>query len=176
MSAEIVATLTTSRVSSGDKFRVTWTRAFAKLLPAFTFNAPMVADSVRNWLPSAGFIPVSNPSAKSGDEVVVFDVRLASQWGGKTVADVLVALDNEPHFGDNATALLDVTRLEKISLTATSTQLEQGQNSAVSEGNRDASFADALASIGSALKTAGGIAIVVVAVAAVAFIVYKSRD
>jgi len=165
---EIVGTLATARVASSEKFRVTWTRAFAKLLPAFTFDAPKVANDIRNWLPSAGFVPVSNPSAKSGDEVVVFDVRLASQWGGKTVADVLVALNEEPH-------AMDVTRLEKIPLTATSTQLEQGQSDAVSEGNRDASFDDLLASFGATLKTAGGVVAIVLVVGAVAFVVYKSR-
>ena len=134
--AEIVGTTITSRVASGDKFRVTWQFWFSSVLPSWAYyDATDIARQLREWLTSQGFIPVSMPSAVTGDEIIVYDVRLSSEWSnGRNVAEVLDALEDTPWFWS-----LKVQRLQRLTGTETSTQLEQGQQDTIDQGKEIAS-------------------------------------
>jgi hypothetical protein len=134
--AEIIGTTVTSRVAGGDKFRVTWQFWFSSVLPSWAYyDATDIAQRLREWLTSKGFIPVSAPSAASGDEIIVYDVRLAQDWSnGRTVAQVLDELDDTPWIWS-----LKVQRLQRLTGAETSTQLEQGQQEAITQGSEIAS-------------------------------------
>jgi len=167
---EIVGTSITSRVASGDKFRVTWQWSLAAILPAFSFDTEGAARKIQEWLPSIGFTPVSAPSAQHGDEVVVYDVRTAATNGGKTVAQILSALESVPW-------TMRVARLEKLSLTASSSTLEQGQAEAIEEGNAAADpLGNTLSTVGETIAAAGKSVLLLAMLVAVAAAVYYSRQ
>ena len=134
--AEIVGTTVTSRVAGGDKFRVTWQFWFSSVLPSWAYyDATDIAERLREWLTSKGFVPVSAPSAVSGDEVIVYDVRLAQEWSnGRNVSQVLDALEDTPWFWS-----LKVQTLQRLTGAESSTQLEQGQQEAITQGSAIAS-------------------------------------
>ena len=151
--AEIVGTTTTSRVAEGDKFRVTWQFWFSSVLPSWAYyDAPDVARQLREWLTGKGFVPVSMPSATTGDEIIVYDVRLSRDWGnGRNVAQVLDALEDTPWFWS-----LKVQRLQRLSGAETSTQLEQGQQEAITQGTEIASTNAVFESAESFTKSVAG--------------------
>lgn len=168
--AEIVNTTVTSKVAGGDKFRVTWQFWFSSVLPSWAYyDATDVARNLREWLTGKGFIPVSMPSASSGDEIIVYDIRLSQDWNnGRNVAAVLSELEDTPWFWS-----LKVQRLQRLTGTETSTQLEQGQQETIDQGKEVASTNVVFESTESFLKSLKGIlgttaqVIALVAVAAV---------
>lgn len=129
--AEIIGTTATSRVAAGDKFRVTWQFWFSSVLPSWAYySAPDIADRLREWLTGKGFVAVSMPSATAGDEIIVYDVRLTSDWSnGRNIAQVLDALEDTPWFWS-----LKVQRLQRLTGAETSEQLTEGQQQAITEG------------------------------------------
>jgi hypothetical protein len=151
--AEIVGTTVTSKVAGGDKFRVTWQFWFSSVLPSWAYyEAPDIATQLREWLTGKGFIPVSMPSASPGDEIIVFDVRLALEWSnGRNVSDVLNDLEDTPWFWS-----LKVQRLQRLTGAETSTQLEQGQQEAIDQGSVIASTNAVFESAGSFTKSVAG--------------------
>lgn len=150
-----------------DKFRVTWTRDdISRVLP---FQAVVVAAAIREWLPTRGFVAVSNPSAVAGDVAVVYDVRPTAQWSGRTVAEMVSALNAVPLIGSSTFLAIPqsvtVTRVEKVRPGSSPAELAAGQGSA----RDDAQTADAarsfLESIASTLT--GGVGLVALAAGAV---------
>lgn len=179
--AEIIGTTVASPVTGGDKFRVTWQFWFSSVLPSWAFySAPDIARQLReSWLTTQGFIPVSLPTAKDGDEIIVFDVRLAQTWSnGRNVAQVLEALEDTPWFWS-----LKVQRLQKLTGAETSTQLTEGQQTAIEEAKEVASTNAVFSSAENFTRAIGGVlgttaqVIALVAIAAtVAGIVYLYRQ
>lgn len=149
--AELIGTTAVSRVSAGDKFRVIWEYWGASVLPAWSHvDAVIMADRIRDWLPSEGFIPVSMPTAQSGDEVVVYDVRLAQTWSnGRNVSQVLDALGNVP-------GALRVQKLERLSGMETSSELAEGLQGAITSGGSAANTNAIFGSVEDFLKAARG--------------------
>lgn len=181
MATELIGTTITSPVAGGDKFRVTWQFQFSSVLPSWAYyDAPDISRQLReNWLTGKGFIPVSMPSAVSGDEVIVYDIRLAQTWGnGRNVAQVLDALQETPWFWS-----LTVQRLQRLSGAESSKELAEGQEGALVQGKETAatnavfeSTEGFLKSLRGALgKTAQLIALVAVA-AIVGGAVYLYRE
>jgi hypothetical protein len=129
--AEIIGTTSVSKVAAGDKFRVTWQFILSSVLPSWAYyDAPDIASRLREWLPGQGFVPVSMPSAVSGQEVIVYDVRLSNDWSNsRNVAQVLEKLEDTPWFWS-----LKVQKLTRLSGSESSTQLEQGQQDAITSG------------------------------------------
>lgn len=128
MSAQVVGTIVTARLVAGEKYRVTWAWSLAAILPAWAFNTVGAANQIHEWLSSSGFIPISLPSAKAGDEVIVFDVQVAAYKAGRTVAQMLSDLEAVPF-------TMYVARLEKLKPAQSSQELAQGQAAAVDQGN-----------------------------------------
>lgn len=151
--AEIIGTTVTSKVAGGDKFRVTWQFWFSSVLPSWAYyDATDVARNLREWLTGKGFIPVSMPSAVSGDEIIVYDVRLAQEWSnGRSVAQVLDELEDTPWFWS-----LKVQRLQRLTGAETSTQLEQGQQETIDAGKEIASTNAVFESAESFTKSVAG--------------------
>jgi hypothetical protein len=169
--AEIIGTTSTAKVAAGDKYRVTWQFILSSVLPSWAYyDAPDIANRLREWLPGQGFVPVSMPSAVSGQEVMVFDVRLSQEWSNsRNVAQVLSALEDTPWFWS-----LKVQKLEKLSTTLTSSQLQEGQEAAITEGETKADtnpIEEALTNAMKKLKEAFGDAAQLVALVAIATIV-----
>lgn len=164
----IVGTKSNATVKAGDKFRATWRWALAEFGAGAFFDSRRFDLNVQEALPGMGFIPVSSPSAQPGDEVIVYDVRLSQSWGaGRTVADVVAALDKLPLVSDIA---LDVSRVEALPLTLTSAQLADGQAQAREQGNIDSQqqretdgIFSGLASFTKTLGTVTALAVVAVA-------------
>lgn len=172
MATAIVGALLTTPVTSADRFRATWTYTSSALLPSFVFNPVAKAIEIREWLPSAGFIAISNPTAQPGDQAIVFDVRPASQWTGRTVADVRSALDNTPFtFGWGLT----LTRLQLVTYSS-SVDMQADQDAARDAANADAAARDVETRAANALGALGGtlgkVLLVVAAVAIVAGLAY----
>lgn len=120
-------------VRTGDKFRITWRWSLADYLAGSHFDVRRYDRNVLDWLPSQNLLPVSNAMAVPGDEVIVYDVRLGSQWGaGRTVADVIIAADKLPFMDDLS---LDVYAIEPVSASATSADIASGLASSVVQGN-----------------------------------------
>ncbi len=178
--AEILGTTETSRVAGGDKFRVTWQFQLSSVLPSWAFyDATDIARLMREWLPEHGFIPVSMPSAVSGDEVIVFDVRLAQEWNdGRNVSAVLNELSETPWFWS-----LKVQKLQRLTGAESSMQLQQGQQEAL-DAARDASSTNVvfestenfLKSIKGALGSAAQFVALLAVVAVVGGAVYLYRE
>ena len=169
--AEIIGTTVAAPVAERDKFRVTWQFWFSSVLPSWAYyDAPDIATQLREWLTGKGFVPVSMPNAVTGDEVIVYDIRLSSAWSnGRNVAQVLDDLEDTPWFWS-----LKVQTLQKLSGQETSTQLQEGQDSARTEGQVAASTNAVFESTESFLKSlqgALGTAAQVVSLLAVAAIV-----
>jgi hypothetical protein len=106
------------------------------VLPSWAYyDATDIASQLREWLTGKGFIPVSMPSAASGDEIIVYDIRLALEWSnGRSVAEVLSELEDTPWFWS-----LKVQQLQRLTGVETSTQLEQGQQETLNQGKEIAS-------------------------------------
>lgn len=151
--AEIVGTTVTSKVAGGDKFRVTWQFWFSSVLPSWAYyDATDIARQLREWLTSKGFIPVSMPSAVSGDEIIVYDIRLAQEWNnGRSVAQVLDELEDTPWFWS-----LKVQTLQRLTGAETSTQLAEGQQEAINQGAEIASTNAVFESAESFTKSVAG--------------------
>lgn len=165
---EIVNTTPNEAVVAMEKFRVTWSYFGAQYLPEIVFNdTPSDAVAIQEWLPSAGFIPVSSPSAVAGSRVILFDVRLASSaWGSAIVSDVINRLNDSPR-------LTEVIRIEKVG-TETSSETTQNQNDAIGQGEqgiKDQGFLEQFKKLGSGIQTIV-IAIAVIAVVAGAAYLY----
>lgn len=132
----LVGAKSNDTVQTGDKFRVTWRWTLSEFGGGAFFDVRRFDLNVQEALPGMGFIPVSSPAANQGDEVIVYDVKLSQAWGSgnKNVADVAAALDKLPFTTDLA---LDVSRVEKVSASATSAELAAGQAKAREQGNVD---------------------------------------
>lgn len=162
MTAQLVGLTANSLLKSGDKLRATWTFWGSSWLPAALHDAPAKAVKVREQLPSLGFIPISQPSAVDGDEVIVFDVQLSQSWGSGVAASTVVASLDDLGFGFYDLVL---TRLEKIVATS-STDLQQQQAAAVQQGNADANANVVFDKLGATLGIAGKTLALAVVVAA----------
>lgn len=183
--ANIVGTRANATVKPSDKFRLTFGLQQFPLVGGSLYDAPQIAALLVETLPRAGFAPVSNPAAISGNQAIVIDVRLSAiwsgSWTGKTVADVVTALDrlavNATTFY-NQLVLNDVHLLtiQALSLTLTSQELSEGQQQAQTEGEQLlGSFVDNVVAWLQRFATGAGAVVAVVVVGGLAYFWYKRR-
>ncbi len=162
-----------TKLVPGDRFRVTWDVVLIPLLGIVIVDAPYASRQVREALPSLGFIPYSLPSAVDADKVVVYDVRVALEWGtSHTIADMDARLARP-------IPTLTLARIEKLSAT---TQPGAGQETAISSGNAEQDAAGIVDKMLAGLKklleraaTGAGIAVAVVVLGA-AIYWYAKRE
>lgn len=178
MPVQLVNCRAGDKVSQSDKFRVTWAWSLSELFGGAFAHLESIDRPVRDALPGMGFVPVSSPMAVAGDRVLVYDVRPSMDFGAgnRTVADMVVALDKLPFIAD---AMLDVSKVEKISNTVGSSALAAGQAAAVQAGNAAADAAKEsgplapITDLTNKVGTAATVALAVV-VAGIAWFVYKT--
>lgn len=173
MRTTLVGTTSNATATTGDRFRVTWQAAAADFFSPAHFDLRGYANDVLEWLPSQGFIPVSSNSTLAGSAVIVYDVKLGTMWGsGRTVADVVAALDKLPFLVDIA---LNVSRLEYLAPGTSSSQLNAGLQQTIAQGNQVAEDMAAEYDPFAWLSKLGTFATVTLVVAAVGVGVYLYR-
>ena len=183
--ASIAGANANTLVKPSDKFRVTFGLQQFPLVGGSLYDASQIAQLLLDTLPRAGFVPVSNPAATSSARVVVLDVRLSAtwsgNWSGKTVADVVTALER---LGQNAASWYDrlvlndvsVLTVQALSLTLTSQQLQQGQTQAQQAGEAlQQSLLDRLLGLLPRIATGAGVTVALVIVGGLAYVWYKRR-
>jgi len=170
--------IVTGGAALADKYRVTWSQdGVSSLLP---FQAVVVSLALREWLPSIGVVAVSDPSAVAGDVAVIYDVRPMSQWSGRTVAELLAALNQTPLFGSSTFLAIPqsvtVTALGKVDPSTPSNQLAADQSAARSAAQDATAARSLLDSFTSRLS--GGIGLVALAAGLVlaAFVITQVRS
>lgn len=174
----ITGALPTRRVAAGDKFRAVWKLQLLPIVGGSIIDAPKAAAALINTLPKAGFAPVSNPSAKTGDLAVVVDVRLSStgSWSGKTVGNIASELQQLSRHAGFFDALilndLELSSVEALSLTLTSSQLETGQSGAQQQAQQqqqEAGWLEQLKKWLERITFGAGLAVVVIVAGGVAY-------
>ena len=86
-------------VPPNSRLRVTWRWTlsdYVNPLGILGFDAPGIAEKIREALPSQGYIPASLPSAAPGDEVIVYNVKVSGQQPTRTLADHAALLNATP--------------------------------------------------------------------------------
>ena len=179
MTVQIIGASSNQFANNGDKFRATWQYFLSSLLPG-QFN-DVVGDSraIREWLPSVGFVPFSLDVARPGQEVVLYDIRLLTEWGtgNKTVADVANALG--PPFPVNLRMRL--VKLEKVAYTSSADMFasQAGALPAAEQAANDnpafKAIRDAWDKLWATLGTIGKVGAVVLVVAVGVYVYQKTR-
>lgn len=102
-----------------SRILVTWRWTLADVLNPLAglgFDAPGVAENIRDALPALGYIPATLPAAAPGDEVVVFTVSVGSQQPTRTLGDHAARLDTVPVTSLLGGKLVEVVSVELVSV------------------------------------------------------------